>query len=169
MINPPRRLYWDSCTWLGLINEEPDKHPMIAPFWLGARRGEYEIYTSTAVYLEVFKVSAEKGEALTIEESDKRIDEMLDAPYVKRVQLDVEIAKLARQLRRSHAPPLKKRWDAIHLATALTHNVDALHTYDGSDLLPLDGKITRRDGKLLRICLPDPDSDAPLLKAMRPP
>jgi predicted nucleic acid-binding protein len=161
MANSPRRLYWDSCTWLGLLKEEPSKKELIRPFWVGAQNGEYEIWTSTAVYIEVFRVDPERG--LTLEESDKIIDAMLDAPHVIRVQVDMEIGKMARHLRRAHNPPLKKRWDAIHLATAIIHNADIFHTFDGSDLLPLNEQINRADGTLLRICIPDPNEGLPLL------
>ena len=63
---------------------------------------------------------------------------------------------------------LKQKADAIHLATAAYTNVDALHTYDGSGkserskLLSLDNKVPKRDGKLLRISMPDQDADGPL-------
>ena len=35
-------------------------------------------------------------------------------------------------------------------ATALALNVDEMHIFDGSDLLSLDGKVNRVDGKPLR-------------------
>lgn len=48
----------------------------------------------------------------------------------------------------------KKPSDAVHLATALLMDVDEMHTYDGSDLLGLDGKVARQDGEMLSICRP---------------
>ena len=42
--------------------------------------------------------------------------------------------------------------DAIHLATAIYNNVDALYTFDGDDLLPLDGENIA--GHRLVICKP---------------
>jgi hypothetical protein len=62
----------------------------------------------------------------------------------------------------TETPGLKKRTDAIHLASALKFSVDALHTYDGSDLLHLDGKVPDKKGRKLSICVPDKDSDGPL-------
>ena len=45
---------------------------------------------------------------------------------------------------------------ASNLATALALNVDEMHTFDGSDLLGLDSKVNRTDGKPLKICKPEP-------------
>ena len=85
-----------------------------------------------------------------------RIDQALEQPYVTRINVDSDIARLARKLRRQFPNELKKKGDAIHLATAVWWDADALHTYDGSDLLPLNGKINRTDGQPLPICVPDP-------------
>jgi hypothetical protein len=69
--------------------------------------------------------------------------------------VDEQIGVLARRLMRQH-PECKKPTDAVHLATALILNVDEMHTYDGSDLLMLDGKVNRLDGQLLVIRRPAP-------------
>ena len=55
-----------------------------------------------------------------------------------------------------HHPECKKPSDAIHLVTALALNVDEMNTYDGADLLGLDGKVNQTDGKPLKICVPTP-------------
>jgi hypothetical protein len=83
------------------------------------------------------------------------IDEMFQQQHVKRVQLDVEIARLARTIKqKNHDAGLKSRPDAIYIATAAYHNLEELHTWDQRHLLPFDGKILRRDGKPLRILIP---------------
>lgn len=74
-----------------------------------------------------------------------------------------ESAFSLRRLMRHHTE-CKKPSDAIHLATALTLNVDEMQTYDHSDLIKLDGKVLRADSKPLRICFP-----APLPPAALPP
>lgn len=63
------------------------------------------------------------------------------------------IAVAARKLLRAH-PACKKPSDGIHLASALSLNVNEMHTYDGSDLLGLSGKVQSENGNLLHICLP---------------
>ena len=81
---------------------------------------------------------------------------MFGQPHVQMVQVDQIVAKLARDLRRLHGDDgLKGRPDAIHLATAVHYNLDEFHTWDGQHLLPLNGKILRRVGKLLPIIIPD--------------
>ena len=69
--------------------------------------------------------------------------------------MDERIGIAARRLMRYHAA-CKKPSDGVHLATALALNVDEMHTFDGSDLLSLDGKVDRADGKPLKICIPTP-------------
>jgi hypothetical protein len=36
-----------------------------------------------------------------------------------------------------------------------------MNTYDGNDLLGLDGKVNRADGKPLKICIPTPTPELP--------
>ena len=156
-----RRVYWDACAWLGLINAELKKHRELRLVWDAAVRGDYEIWTSAFCYAEVFKAKCEDGDTKLKEESDALIDSMFEQPHVKRVQVDVVIGRSARKLLREF-PGLKKPQDAIHLATALYYNLDSLHTYDGSNLLGLNGKVRRRDGELLQICIPDAETNGPL-------
>jgi hypothetical protein len=78
---------------------------------------------------------------------------------VQRVQVDVDVGTFARRLLRKF--PIRKPQDAIHAATAALNNIDELHTFDGSDLLPLDGQVSMSNGEKLRICKPPtpPDPD----------
>jgi hypothetical protein len=81
---------------------------------------------------------------------------MFQQPHVKRVQLDTEVARFARSLKQTHHDAgLKSRPDSIHIATAAYYNLDELHTWDNAHILPFDGKIMRRDGKPLRILIPN--------------
>lgn len=163
----PPNYYWDACAWLGLINTEADKHRNLKSFWDAAAAGHCKIWTSSYSYLEVLKATAQGGDPYTPEESDRRIDQALEQPYVFRVNLDSEVARLARQLRRQFPNELKKKADAIHLATACWWDLDALHTYDDSHLLPLNGKAVRSDGKPLLICVPDPLADTMFAASVR--
>jgi predicted nucleic acid-binding protein len=129
--------------------------------WDAGKRGDYQIWTSAFCYAEVFKAKCEEGDVKLKEESDALIDSMFEQPHVKRVQVDVVIGRSARKLLREF-PELRKPQDAIHLATALHYNLDSLHTYDCSNLLGLNGRVKRRDGELLQICIPDAETDGPL-------
>lgn len=151
-----RRVYWDSCTFLGLINQEPGKHTDSAAVWKEAEDGGTIIYTSFFTFAEVFKVKCEEGPKPLSEEGDKRVEQLLRQKWVRPVVVDERIGIAARRLMR-HYPPCKKPSDGIHLATALALNVDEMHTYDGSDLLGLSGKINRPNGSsTLTICVPKP-------------
>jgi predicted nucleic acid-binding protein len=143
----PIKVYWDACAWIGLINGEAKKIHPLRSIWEDAQKGKYEIWTSVYSYLEVIKGALEHGTTHHLEESDRTFDNMLDQPYVKKVQLDSEIAKLARHLRRKlQHIGIVPRPDAIHLATASFYSCDELHTSDNCHLLQFDGKVSRMDG-----------------------
>jgi hypothetical protein len=98
LADPPRRVCWDACAWIGFIAGEPDKIGPLRQIWDSAQRGGYEIWTSTYAYLEVFKIRSEIGDPIPPEESDRRIDDTFKQPHVKLVQLDSEVANLPRGL-----------------------------------------------------------------------
>jgi hypothetical protein len=53
------------------------------------------------------------------------------------------------------APPIDL--DSVidpNFTAGMALNVDEMHTFDGSDLLSLDGKVNRADGKSPKICIP---------------
>ncbi|NYF31144.1 PIN domain-containing protein [Sphingopyxis sp. JAI108] len=148
-----KRVYWDACAWLGLLNGETEKMQALQHVWESARLGHVEIWTSAFCIAEVYKVKCDGQWANGAADSDARIDGLFDADFVKVVQVDIEIARLARSLLRSH-DKMKKPSDGIHLATAVHWNLDQLHTYDGNDLLGLIG-VKRADGGELDICRPN--------------
>ena len=147
-----RKVYWDACAWLGLLNEEEDKTHALEVIWRKAVHGEVEIWTSAFCIAEVYKVKCENGRSGLSTENDKKIDNLFDQDFVYLVQLDTDIARLAKRLLRAH-DKLKKPSDAIHLATAVYWNVSQLHTYDSSDLIGLI--VDRADGERLHVCKPD--------------
>jgi len=153
--NLPRRVYWDSCTFLGLINQEPGKANNCSAVWKEAEAGSVWIYTSFFTFAEVFKAKCEGPGKPLSEEDDQRIEALLRQKWIRPILVDERIGVASRRLMRRHTV-CKKPSDGIHLATALALNVDEMHTYDGSDLLALDGKVNRADGKPLKICPPTP-------------
>lgn len=154
----PKKIYWDSCIWLCLINgEQPWASHCKALIEL-AKQGKVQIWTSSFTLAEVYKT---KMAGLTVElaeERDSNFEEFIAQDYLVEVQVDHEVGVYARRLLRKN-PELKKPGDAIHLATAALNNVDELHTIDAVNLLPLDGRIDCRDGKKLRICNPTAPSE----------
>jgi predicted nucleic acid-binding protein len=159
-------VYWDSCTFLGLINQEPGKANACTAVWKEAEGGDVIIYTSFFTFAEVFKVKCEEGGKPLSEEGDKRIEQLLRQSWIRPIVVDERIGVAARRLMRLH-PQCKKPTDGIHIASALALSVDEMHTYDGSDLLNLDGKVNRADGEPLTICKPTPMPPKPTPESER--
>ena len=153
-------MYWDSCTFLGLINQEPGKANHCTAVWREAERGEVLIYTSFFTFAEVFKAKCESTPKPLSEEQDKKIEQLLRQAWIRPILVDERIGVAARRAMRYHRE-CKKPSDAVHLVTALALNVDEMHTFDGSDLLKLDGKVIRADGKPLKISIPTPAPPKP--------
>jgi predicted nucleic acid-binding protein len=145
------RVYWDSCVWLGVLNDEPDK--VDSARWLieRAERGEVEIWTSTITLAEVYKVH-QSGAADP--EADKKLDDFLSQSYIAHVQVDQDVAMAARHLLRAKLPGLRKPYDAVHLACAVWHDIETFHTFDRDDLLRLSGLVKCRNGNPITVCKP---------------
>ena len=152
---PPKKVYWDTCVWLGLLNQVPDKLPRCEYVLSLARKKDVEIWTSALTLAEVFKISPAPGQPARrlTEEDDAKFEEYLEQDFVVLVQVDLDIGRMARRLLRQH-DPLKKSPDAIHLAAAVLHDLDEFHTFDGDNILPLNGLVNRADGAALVICQP---------------
>jgi predicted nucleic acid-binding protein len=151
------QVYWDSCVWIGLLNEEPDKVDSAKWVIECAERGEVEIWTSTITLAEVYKI---RGAGEADPEADKRLDEFLSQPYITHVQVDQDVAMEARRLLRARLPGLRKPNDAIHLASAVWHDIETFHTFDREDLLPLNGLVSCQNGKPITVCKP-PERPSP--------
>lgn len=147
-----QRVYWDACAWLGMLNGEGEKQAALEHVWAKALNGEVEIWTSAFCIAEVYRLKCEKEWTALSPENDQKINDAFEQDFVKTVQVDTDIAKLAKTLLRTHEK-LTKPSDAIHLATAVYWNLDQLHTYDGSDLLGLP--VQTSEGKELLVCKPD--------------
>jgi len=72
---------------------------------------------------------------------------------LEQVSVDHRIAALAQEIRMFYRQSGKKLSvpDTTHLATAIHYRADALYTFDGDDLLPLNGNVA---GHNLVICKP---------------
>lgn len=153
----PKKVYWDACTWLSLINQQAGRAECCRYVISEARAGNIEIWTSAFTLAEVFKKSIGDGKPLSLDESkDLEFEQYIQQDFLVVVQVDVDVGVLARRLLRKH-PKLRKPADGIHLATAVLYNLDEFHTYDGDNLLVLNGEVKRQDGKPLVICQPPQD------------
>jgi predicted nucleic acid-binding protein len=159
----PKKIYWDSNAWIGLINREAAKVQALEIVYNAAKKGDgkVEIWTSVLSYAEVWKMADDGAAPRPLDEQNKRIGEVLMQPFVQLVEVNAIIGLAARALLQAH-PQLKKPYDAMHLASAVHFNLHTLHTYDNTNLLRLNGQIKRRDGLLLEICKPDVAAYGPL-------
>ncbi|WP_181184087.1 type II toxin-antitoxin system VapC family toxin [Prosthecodimorpha hirschii] len=158
----PSKIYWDSCAWLGFLNGEPDKKRELEIVYDQARKGYYELWTSTLSMVEVRRLDSEKYAPKPLnDENAMTIQRLFRQPFVKAIPLGVEIADSARDLFRL-TPGLRKFQDAIHLASALRWESQIMHTYDNDDLLHLNLKFRCKNGEKLNICYPDETTDGPL-------
>lgn len=164
----PVKIYWDTCAWLALINEEAGRKPDVDAVYSQARAGRVELWTSNMSIVEANRLEAEMQQAKPIPPDSLAIlDGLFFQPFVKLVPVDTDIAKRARKLIRE-TPRLRVKADAIHLASAMRWSIPVLHTYDGSDLTHLDGKIICEDGTRMTICYPkDPFQDEGLFADAR--
>ena len=93
-----------------------------------------QLIMSAIVYPECF------GPDLSTREPD-RLDVFFQNTEIEIAPVNIIIAKKAQKIRARYSSGGKslKTPDAIHLATAISYNVQAFHTYDGK-LLKLDGE-----------------------------
>lgn len=143
------RYYFDSGLFIAFIKNEAGRGPTMLHLLQDAEQQKIEVVTSFLTVAEVLRggSSTAAGTAL----SDKDIDDFFDRPEFELVALERFVAEKAREVRRL-APRLAKRFsvaDAIHVATALLSDVDALYSYDDDDLVLYDGQF---EG--LKICNP---------------
>lgn len=155
-----RRVYWDSCVWLGLFNKEADKLPACKYIVECAQAGNIEIVTSTFSLAEVFKTRCKDPNHRISSEYDVVMEDFFMQDFIFMASVDGRVAIEARRLLRSYGDVLKKPQDAIHLATAFCYNVSEVHTFDGTDLKPLSGVVCCLDGTEMTISdPPNPPSE----------
>lgn len=166
MANSPRRIYWDSCAWIALIQKEKirdtngniteDRETMCRSVIEAAKAGKIEIVTST---FSMAEVSKDGGDIVGTD-----IEAFFENDYILMVNMDKFVGDRARTLMRGGHSGLKPP-DATHLATAAISDVEEMHTFDDR-LLVLNGTIDKSDGTKLKICKPDPGGTSPPLLAM---
>jgi predicted nucleic acid-binding protein len=170
MATPRRRIYWDACAWIAMIQREQirdssdklveDRYGMCRNVISAAERDQIEIATSTFSYVEVCK-----NPDLEAQGEDK-ISVYFENDYILPVNLDRAVGERARALMMSGISKLKPA-DACHLASAAVANAEEMHTFD-ERLLDLDGSIDKLDGTKLKICKPDPGgTPVPLLEELK--
>jgi len=134
-----------------------DRYPLCRSVIDAAVKGDVEIVVSGLCLVEVNKPSKDIQR--------NQIVDYFENDYILIVPLDKAVAVRARDLMFAETPALKPP-DASHLATALVSNADEFHTFD-KDLLDLDGRLTKLDGTVLKICKPGMGGEKlPLLEVL---
>ena len=169
MAASPRRVYWDACVWIALIQKEKIRHEgniledremMCRTVVESAKRGGIEILTSALSLAEVCKDPAIKNQ-----QADT-ISDYFENDYILLVNVDRFVGERARILMMGGFAGLKPP-DAIHIATAAISGVEEMHIFDQT-LLNLDCLVDKLDGSTLKICKPDPGGPAtPLLDPLK--
>lgn len=154
MANKTPKYYWDACIWIELINNPDGVRGQCCKHVLNlARENKCEIWTSSFTLAEVIKRKCDGKGASIQQEKDEAFEDLIEQEFVKKVSVDVDIAKVARRLLRRF-PKIGKPQDGIHVATCLMENLDELHTFDREDLLGFDKVFDRFDKQKLRIITP---------------
>lgn len=161
-----KRIYWDACVWIALIQKEKildekgviteDRETMCKTVIEAAKDGRVEIVTSALSLVEVCKNPDIK------EKSADKIAAFFEHDFVLLANLDRASGERAREIMLVGYSKLKPP-DAAHIATAAITNAEEMHTFDDR-LLRLDGLIDKANGEKLKICKPDFGAPLPLIE-----
>lgn len=150
-----RRIAWDACVWIAMIQRErptlrngqvENRDAMCREVLALAQGGSVEIVTSALCLAEVCR-----DRPAGADEPDLLFD-FYRHSWVLMVAMDTGVGRLARTLMMGDYPGLKPP-DAIHIATAIYAQATELQTFDDG-LLALDGVIPCPDGGTLLIRKP---------------
>lgn len=112
-----------------------------------AKEGRVQIYTSTATFVECVWIKGVPDKLS--KEHENVIQRYFMHKFIVPINCDRLIAESARNLIWEF-PHLRPK-DAIHVASALSQQIDVLHSYD-KDLVKLDGRVGNPP---LSICEPN--------------
>lgn len=148
-----KKYYWDTNVILSYIkgkgkgeNRTDEEMMGIDGIVKEVEEGKAIIVTSALTFAEVYASKLD-------EEQKQRYNSILKRPSMPPIDAHSSINIKASEIR-EYYNDLKKKIttpDAIHLATAILTGVDALHTFDEDDLIPLSGDVM---GHNLKICKP---------------
>jgi predicted nucleic acid-binding protein len=116
------QLYIETSVWnFYFADGAPEKKDITIAFFEKVKQGEYEIFISDAVIMEIEKATAEKKRLLLDLIRDYRPN---------RLMMNEPIMELANKYIFEGALPSNKTEDAIHAATATFYELDALISWN---------------------------------------
>lgn len=141
--------YWDSCVFLGYLKKEFNRAEQCLPIIRAAESDETNIITSALTLAEVLWT----GDRESINRSARAsIKEFFDYSFIAVADLTRPIAENARELTWDYEEI--GRFDAVHLATAMSLNTELMETYDKT-LLEFDSRFRNSKDRLIRIREPN--------------
>jgi predicted nucleic acid-binding protein len=150
---PIKTVYWDACVFHALFGSEQGRVDVCLRIEKAASKGDVHIYTSTATFVECVWVKTITDPTGKLNKLSPNHEEVIKKyfmrTYIRPIICDRPIAESARALLWQY-PRLKPK-DAIHVASALSQQVEVMHSYDNDDLVVLNGKI---GSPPLKICYP---------------
>ena len=143
--------YWDANIFLAWLKDErenrkPGEMEGLAEIVAIMDRQEAIMMTSVITRTEVL-------ESTLPDQAQNIFNKIFERPNIVSVDVTVPISNMAHAIRdyyRQNGRSLKTA-DCLHLATAIQHQADELHTFDEDDLISLNGNVA---GHKLIICKP---------------
>lgn len=129
-----RRIYWEACVFIDLLEKTPDRIGHLLPIIDAAEQDQIVIVTSALTLAEVSRL---RHLQLDDESVEKTILQFFETPFLYLHPVNRFVAERSRPIIRNFG---LKPLDAIHVASALMMKVERMHTYDAK-ILKLDGKI----------------------------
>lgn len=143
------KYYWDSglfIAWLKNETRKPGEMEGLAEVVSMIDRGDAVLITSVVTRTEVL-------ESTLTPENRGKFDDLFKRTNCLMVDINAPISELAHDIREYYKAQgdSVKTPDSQHLATAITYDCDALHTFDEDDLISKSGNVA---GHPLIICKP---------------
>jgi predicted nucleic acid-binding protein len=128
-------VYWDACVFHALLGSEPGRVKGCLQLEKQARQGALIIYTSAITLTECVWL---KGKERIAKDHEAAIQKYFQHKFIRLINCDRIIAEHARMLVWQYNIPPR---DSIHVASAISQQVDVMHSYDNADIVKFDGKI----------------------------
>lgn len=122
----PKRVYWDTCCFLGWFQQEADKRDALRVMLDDAEAGELILITSSFTITECAGLPTVRK---VDNAASRKMLAFFEQEYIVLRAVERNIAEKAHDYVREHAI---KHKDAVHLATAVDAGVEVMFTYDAA-------------------------------------